>query len=55
MHWRVQNDAHTSLLLLPGAGGYMENSWVWVADHDVDGIHNGLIDVKVPYGLVDRR
>lgn len=24
------------LLLLPAAGGFLENSWAWVADHDMD-------------------
>ena len=54
VHWRVQNAAHTSLKMIAGSGGWMENSWIWVADHDIDGQTNtdGLITVKVPYGLV---
>ena len=51
VHWRLMYSAYASVMLLPEAGGYMENSWVWTADHDVDGVIPTL-KVDVPHGLV---
>ena len=53
VHWRLIHKAHTSIQAVTSAGGYMENSWVWTADHDINGGHGGdILDVEVPHGLV---
>jgi len=53
-HWRLEHTAHT-LLRVGGsspasAGGYFENMWGWVADHDIDS-GEGL-NVTNPNGFV---
>ena len=50
VHWRVESTAHTLMRVNAGAGGYFENSWGWVADHDIDS--GAQISVHNPNGFL---
>lgn len=45
--------AHTSMHITSGAGNlYIENSWLWVADHDIEDINMTRITVYAGRGLL---
>lgn len=49
VHYRMYYKVHTLLSLQHSAGGYFENVWLWIADHNID---TGLRkNVSNPYGL----
>lgn len=51
VHWRMYFAAHTLLHVHgAGAGGYLENSWAWVADHDID--TNAQLNISNPRGVL---
>merc|ERR1711937_669606 len=47
-HWRLEHAIYGQLHIHGNAGGYIENSWGWTADHDIDGNKN--LTVKNPRG-----
>ncbi|KAK0654941.1 pectate lyase superfamily protein-domain-containing protein [Cercophora newfieldiana] len=45
--------AHTSMHITPSAGNlYMENNWLWVADHDIEDLNMTRITVYAGRGLL---
>lgn len=45
--------AHTSMHITPGANNlYMENNWLWVADHDIEDLNMTQISVFAGRGLL---
>lgn len=45
--------AHTSMHITPSAGNlYMENNWLWVADHDIEDLNMTQISVFAGRGLL---
>ena len=52
VHWRLEHKAYASLVARSSAGGYLENCWVWTADHDINGGAPAGLTVDVPHGLM---
>lgn len=52
VHWRLEHNAYASLVARPTAGGYLENCWVWTADHDINGGAPAGMNVDVTHGLM---
>eukprot|EP00462_Mataza_sp_D1_P023758 CAMPEP_0175129472 /NCGR_PEP_ID=MMETSP0087-20121206/5490_1 /TAXON_ID=136419 /ORGANISM="Unknown Unknown, Strain D1" /LENGTH=698 /DNA_ID=CAMNT_0016411623 /DNA_START=237 /DNA_END=2330 /DNA_ORIENTATION=+ len=50
VHYRMYGGAHTLLSMTGTAGGYFENCWLWVADHNINWAHT--MNITNPYGLV---
>jgi len=49
VHYRILYTAHTLLHLSGAGGGVIENTWLWVADHDID--QGGMVNITNPRGL----
>ncbi|EDQ88634.1 uncharacterized protein MONBRDRAFT_32819 [Monosiga brevicollis MX1] len=50
VHARVYFNASMLMHVTPGAGGYLENSWLWTADHNIDS--NTNVTAVVQGGLL---
>jgi len=48
VHFRLYHAAYGQWHFLPGSSGYVENSWGWTADHDIDS--GAELQVQVPRG-----
>jgi len=44
--------ASLMMQLAPGSTAYMENAWLWVADHDMDRVTKGQVDIYVGRGIL---
>eukprot|EP01064_Diplonema_japonicum_P036859 TRINITY_DN8453_c0_g2_i2.p1 TRINITY_DN8453_c0_g2~~TRINITY_DN8453_c0_g2_i2.p1 ORF type:complete len:665 (+),score=169.02 TRINITY_DN8453_c0_g2_i2:393-2387(+) len=49
VHVRLYHDVKEMIHVTTSGGGYIENMWGWVADHNID--TGALITVKTPHGM----
>eukprot|EP00043_Microstomoeca_roanoka_P018214 m.193711 g.193711 ORF g.193711 m.193711 type:complete len:682 (-) comp16783_c2_seq13:216-2261(-) len=50
VHYRLENTVWALFHMTASGAGYIENSWMWIADHDID--TGDVITIKSPRGLL---